>query len=72
MPNTKQTWDQNLRVSLKQDEAVLKGLTIENGRGSLKLNLRSTRYGNGKRTFKKRPLLDLKEGHDREGRPAGF
>ena len=32
------TWIETLRLSLKQSDEVLKGLTVEEGRGFLKIN----------------------------------
>ena len=71
MPNTKQTWDQNLRVSLKQDDAVLKGLTIEERPGVAQAEFaQHANYGIRQADVRFRPLDDFQEGQ-RSRRSSG-
>ena len=46
------TWIETLRLSLKQSDEVMKGLTVQEGRGYLKIHLRNSAYGEGRKTFK--------------------
>ena len=46
------TWIDTLRSTLKQSDEVMQGLTVQEGRGYLKIHLRNKAYGEGRKTFK--------------------